>query len=265
MSTPNSESPWQFQPLPPDHLHPLTFLRPDVLLHVHELWKTGKHNESTYRTFSLPDNQSFRPFYMMGTFACLEYLKDWRLTSDDVKRLSGLESLAGLPAEFWNYLTDIPHFTGSVKSLPDGQVMGFQPIRNSPEVLEMYGDDPVPLNLVIVHGRSAEVALISEAFAAILDFSIEISMDIVTDKIAGRPMMYYETERELHPYWAKLAATIESLSAGDNPLNKRLIKIWLWSDGIRDPDMPARAQRMQNYFDSKGHDAGVLARMEIIR
>jgi hypothetical protein len=263
--TPKRETPWQFQPLPPDHLHPLTFLRPDVVLHVHDLWKSGRHNETTYRTFSLPDVTNFRPFLMMGGFACVDYLKDWRITPQDVERLRGLESLAELPAAFWDYLTSIPHFTGSMKALPDGQLMGDRPIEVSPEVREMHGDAKVELDLVGVEGPSAEVALISEAFAAIIDFSIAISADQVAHKRAGLAMMYYETERELHPYWARLAATIESIIANDNPLNKRLHKIWLWSDGIRDPDMPARTHRAMNDLEAQGYDTGVLSRKEIAR
>jgi hypothetical protein len=78
-------------------------------------------------------------------------------------------------------------------------------------------------------------------------------------------MMYYETERELHPYWARLAATIESIIANDNPLNKRLNKIWLWSDEIRDPDMPARTHQAMNDLKAQGYDTGVLSRKEIAR
>jgi hypothetical protein len=53
--------PWHFVALPHDHLHPLTFLRPDVILRVHELWSTGRHNDRTFRSFSLPDATNFRP------------------------------------------------------------------------------------------------------------------------------------------------------------------------------------------------------------
>src|SRR5688572_9778963 len=122
-STPKKKTPWQFKPLPPDQLHPLTFLRPDVVLHVHDLWTSGRHNEGTYRTFSLPDVTNFRPFHMMGGSACLDYIESWCITPEDVGRLRGLESLAELPAAFWNYLTSIPHFTGSIKALPDGQLI----------------------------------------------------------------------------------------------------------------------------------------------
>src|SRR5262249_19172803 len=183
-STPKKKTPWQFQPLPPDHLHPLTFLRPDVVLHVHDLWKSGRHNETTSRYFSLPEATNFRPFHMMGVSACMDYMKSWRITPDDVERFRGLESLAELPGAFWDYLTSIPHFTGRVKALEDGQFIG-----------SATGELP----LVAVEGPCAEVALISEAFAAIIDFSIAISADQVAHKQAGLVMMYYETERELHP------------------------------------------------------------------
>jgi len=264
-NTPKKNTPWQFQPLPPDHLHPLTFLRPDVLLHVHDLWKSRRQNEPTYRTFSLPDITKFKPFHMMGGFACLDYIKSWRITPEDVEQLRGLESLAELSSDFWDYLSSIPHFTGSMKALPDGQLMGDRPIEISPEVRDLYGEAKVELDLVVVEGPSAEVALISEAFAAILDFSIQISADQVAHKQAGLVGMYYETERELHPYWAKLAGTIESIIANDNPLKRRLHKLWLWLDETRDPDMPARTHQAISALKAKGYDTGVLARTEVIR
>jgi hypothetical protein len=86
-STPKRKTPWQFQPLPPDHLHPLTFLRPDVVLHVHDLWKSGRHNETTYRTFSLPDATNFRPFVMMGGSDCVHYIESWRQILRDASSL----------------------------------------------------------------------------------------------------------------------------------------------------------------------------------
>lgn len=257
------KTPWQFQPLPPDHLHPLTFLRPDVVLHVYDLWKSSRHNEPTHRTFSLRDNTNFRPFAMRGGLACLDYIRGWRITPDDVEKLRGLESLVELPAAFWDYLTSIPHFSGSIKAMPDGQLMEDRPIKVSPEARELFGNEKIPLPLVVVEGPSAEVALISEAFATIIDFSIAISADQVAHNRAGLVMMYYETERELHPYWAKLAATIESLIANDSPLNKRLNKIWLWLDEIRDPDMPARTHQAMNDLEAQGYESGVLARKEI--
>jgi len=193
----------------------------------------------------------------------MDYIKGWHITPEDVERLRGLESLASLPAAFWDYLTSILHFSGSIKAMPDGQLMGDRPIKVSPEVRELYGDTKVELDIVILEGPSAEVALISEAFAAIIDFSIAISADLLAHKQAGLLMMYYETERELHPYWAKLAATIESLFANDNPLNKRLNKIWLWTDEVLDPDMPVRTHQAMNDLEAQGYDIGVLLRKEI--
>ena len=195
----------------------------------------------------------------------MDFIRGWCITPEDVERLRGLESLAELPPAFWDYLTSIPHFTGSIKALPDGQLMGDRPIEVSPKVRELYGDAKVELNLVAVEGPSAEVALISEAFAAIIDFSIAISADQVADKQAGLVMMYYETERELHPYWAKLAAVIESIIANDNPLDKRLKKIWLWTDEVFDPDIPARTHQAMNDLEAQGYDIGVLSRKEIAR
>lgn len=192
----------------------------------------------------------------------MDYVRDWQITPEDVERLRGLESLEKLPEAFWNYLTNIPHFTGSINVIPDGNLMGSRPIEVSPEIRELYGDAKVNLPLVTVEGPSAEVALISEAFAAIIDFSIAISADQVAHKQANLEM-YYETERELHPYWAKLATTIESIIANDNPLNKRLNKIWLWSDGIRDPDMPASIHQAMDDLKAQGYDSGILVRKEI--
>jgi hypothetical protein len=265
VSTPKKNTPWQFQPLPPDHLHPLTFLRPDVVLHVHDLWKSGKQNEPTYRTFCLPgDSTNVKPFRMMGGFACVDYIESWRITPVDLERLRGLESLAELSPDFWDYLISIPHFTGSVNALPDGLLMGDRPIKISPEV-RVSGEAAVPLVLVAVEGPSAEVALISEAFAAILDFSLQISADQLAHQQAGLVGIYYETERELHPYWAKLAGTIESIISNDNPLERRLHKLWIWSDVTRDPDMPARTLQARRALEAKGYDTGVLARTEVIR
>src|SRR5262249_34693569 len=139
------------------------------------------------------------------------------------------------------------------------------PIKISPEVPDLYGEAAVELDLVTVEGPSAEVALISEAFAAILDFSLQISADQVADQQAGLFGMYYETERELHPYWAKLAGTIESIISNDNPLKRRLHKLHLWSDETRDPDMPARTLQAMRALEAKGYDIGVLARREFIR
>jgi hypothetical protein len=259
------KTPWQFQALPQHHLHPLTFLRPDVVLHVHELWTSGRHNSTTHRTFALPDITNFRPFYMMGVFACMDYIKSWHITPEDVERLRGFESLEELPAAFWSYLISLPHFTGSIEALPDGQLMGDRPLKVSPKDRELYGDEKIGLDLVVVKGPSAEVALISEALAAIIDFSISVSAGLTGDKRAGLMMMYYQTERDLHPYWAKLAATIESIIFNDNPLNKLLNKIWLWSDELSDPGMPARTLQSRSDLEALKYDVGILSRMEIKR
>jgi hypothetical protein len=102
----------------------------------------------------------------------MDYVKSWRITPEDVERLRGLESLAELPAAFWDYLTSIPHFTGRIKALEDGQLWGDRPIEVSPEVREMRGDAKVEFDLVGVEGPSAEVALISEALLQSLIFRL---------------------------------------------------------------------------------------------
>jgi hypothetical protein len=87
-------------------------------MHVHDLWVSKKHNEITHRTFALPDIKNFKPFYMMGVSACLDYIKNWRITQEDTELLCGLESLAELPAAFWSYALRLSMYVETATSRP---------------------------------------------------------------------------------------------------------------------------------------------------
>jgi hypothetical protein len=254
--------PWQFLPLPADYLHPLTFTRPDVILHVYDLWKAGKHKEISSREFSLPDATKIPPFVMVGVRDCVKFLNGWHISETDISILKGFESLSSLESEFWDFLGKL-RITGRVEGIPDGTVMGMGTMELSPKVREIYGDKPVPLGLLQIESAAAEVALVSEGIAAILDFTIKYSTRLYKDKLAGIPPMFYESERELHPYWARLAASIEYVIDAYNPLTTPPERAWLWIDESRDPLLRAHAERIAPLVRNAGYDPMMLIRKEI--
>ncbi|HEY5027567.1 MAG TPA: hypothetical protein VIK39_04095 [Candidatus Angelobacter sp.] len=263
MSIPgNPKVPWQFLPLPPDYLHPLTFTRPDVILHVYDLWSAGKHNELSFREFSLPDATKIPSFAIMGVRDCMKFLDGWHISETDVAILQGVESLSDLEPSFWDFLAGL-RITGRVKGIPDGTVMGVGRIELSSKIREMYGDKQVPLGLLNIESAAAEIALVSEGLAAILDFAIEYSMRLFKDKLAGSPPMFYESEREIHPYWARLAAGIEYVINVQNPLMTPSKRAWLWIDESRDSQLLARAEEVAPLVRIAGYDPMMLVRREI--
>ena len=141
---------------------------------------------------------------MVGLSACVDFIKDWKINSTDVTILQGVESISNLPQAFWTYLLSLENFSGIIQGLPDGEIMGLQPITATPALLEMYGEKPIQLDLIQIEGNSAEVALISEGFATILDFSIHYSRNLLSYKLSGQRPMFFESEREIHPFWAHL-------------------------------------------------------------
>jgi hypothetical protein len=255
-----SANPWRFLPLPENELHSLKFLRPDVLLHVHDLWAAGKHNEPTERMFVRPDVTDFEPFHVMGVSACMDYIKHWHITKDDIALLSGIGSLSSLSPEFWNYLLSITHFSGSVSALPEGQMMSPKVVSVSDELRKKHGDEKIPLNVLFIEGKTAEVALISEAFGTILDFAIAYSTTLVRDKLSQQPPTYYDTERTIHPYWARLAAWIEYIIVGGNPKEIAVDKIWLWADEVLDGDIHRRVGERSKKLELAGHQVAHLIR-----
>jgi hypothetical protein len=253
----------QFLPLSSEYLHPLTFIRPDVILHVFELWNAGTHSRLVERMFSLPDIEKFRPFAMMGGWACVEFIKNWKIHDEDIAILKQLESLNGLDSEFWTFLGKMTHFSGRISALPDGTIMRSDRITVTPEVREMFDSRHVPLYVLMVEGPASEVALISEGLATILDFSLTYSARLFEDKDAKQFPMFYTSERELHPYWARLASTIESLLGVQNPLNVSADIIWLWIDDERDSQLRGRADRAASALRYIGRDPRMLIRQPI--
>ena|SRR5215469_14482699 len=79
---------------------PLTFIQPDVFLHVHEMWSNGRHETITGRTYSavfpLTD---LRPFAVYGIRHLMEFLRGWKFSGDDVRFLRSLPSLGSLQEE----------------------------------------------------------------------------------------------------------------------------------------------------------------------
>ena len=153
-------------------------------------------------------------------------------------------------------------FTGTVSALPDGTVVETTRVRVPADVRERYADRPVPLSLVMIESGAAEVALLSQGVAAILDFAIEYSTRLFADVRARRPAIFYASERDTHPYWARFAATIERALDVQNPLSTPADTAWLWVDERRDGDLRRRAERSAVVLESLGRTPLMLIRRE---
>jgi hypothetical protein len=155
----------------------LTFVSPDVLAHVHELWINGRHQAPTTRTFAavfrLPE---LRPFAVLGLRHVTDFVRNWKFSHDDVDFLRLLPSCTSFPNGFWDYLEQL-RFQGDISAVPEGTIFGSSPIEMSDDMRREYnyeGKSPFPL--LVIHGPAGAVALMSEFIFNILSQATMTSM-----------------------------------------------------------------------------------------
>ena len=248
----SSNQGWQDLLLPEDLVHPMLFLRPDTILHVHDLWTAGRHQDDASHEFSLRDVSTIRPFVMVGSRLCTHFLKDWRITPADIVAFRALPSLEELSDEFWQYLAGFERFRISMSAIQDGELFGQVPMYVDANLASQSGGQPISFPLIRVAGESAQVALVSEAIGTILDFSIDHSIRITAHVRAGRPRVFYGAEREMHPMWSRFANEVEFVLNARTIFDTDLNHLWMWVDPKRVPDQMSEAQRNGAALQRKG-------------
>ena len=114
---------------------PLTFIRPDVLVHIHDLWVKQKHDQITHRSFTAVfDLSALRPFVVVGLDHVMNYVRNWRFSDSDIEFLQSLPSCSTFQAPFWLYLRNIQKFPGNIRGVREGEIYGTSPMQMSDEL-----------------------------------------------------------------------------------------------------------------------------------
>ncbi len=195
------------------------------------------------REFSLHDCTKFPPFFMSGLHHCIEYLMGWKFGREDTDMFRALPSLAELPEAFWHYLEGIPHFEGKVNGVPDGTFFDSSSMQVTPKAKAMHGGGPVPLAIVRIEGPAPQVALLSEAITAVLDFCVDYSAIVTGHRIRSSSRWLGRAEREALPLWSSFATRIEAVLAPQALSEANPDEVWLWCDPERyDGDVETASQ-----------------------
>ena len=252
--------PWAYLRLSDGGLHSSSFLRPDMILHVHDLWAHGRHDWKVVRDFALPENQKIEPFVFFGVQHCLDFLSEWCLTEADLVPLQALPSLAALPEDFWGYLKGLPFLRCSISARDEGTYIGDKLIKENEVAPRDYDSETVPFTLMRVAGSAAHVALISEAMGTILDFCWAYSTSLTRRHNSGVRQMG-KSERENHPLWAMFATRMEMVMANQEDLDMR--NLWLWCDPERDSNAVSTATVVGRHLRARGESVMLLIRGDI--
>ncbi|MNX81275.1 hypothetical protein D3C86_1129580 [compost metagenome] len=253
--------PWAHLRLSDGGLHSSSFLRPDLILHVHDLWANGRHDWKVHRYFSLPDCQKIQPFVFFGVQHCMDFLQNWCLTETDLSALRALPSLSALPQAFWDYLKGIPSLSCTISALREGTRFGDKPIKVSETVPRKSDSETVPFPLMQVTGSAAHVALISEAMGTVLDFCLDYSKMLTRRHLRGGVRQIGRSERENHPLWAMFATRMEIVMTKQEDLDMK--NLWLWCDSERDSDAVATATALGRQLQLRGESVMLLIRGDI--
>lgn len=197
----------------------LSFLQPDVLLHVYDLWSKNLHQNPTSRTFSvILNNGELRPFIAFGMQDALDFVVDWRISPSDIAFLQTVPSFDHLSKDFWSYLLSIERFSGAIQAVPEGTIFGTSPMKMSDEIRKNFEyTDVSPFPLLRMEGEYGQVSLLSEYIYNIIASASYRSKIALAQRGRGPGRAYYGlAEAMVHP----LDAYQESASnfiAGNTP------------------------------------------------
>ena len=191
---------------------PLTFLRPDVLAHVHGLWIKRRHQVKTVRAFSaIFDPNELRPFAAVGLQHVFDFVQNWKFADEDIEFLQLLPSCAAFQSGFWNYLRTLT-FRGDINGVRGGEVFGTRPIQLTEMVAKQYGNK-IPLPLLDIEGEAGIVALMSEFIFNILAQATLSSMAAFAHKDRTLGVHNYGgSELYVHPIYAVLESEADAIS-----------------------------------------------------
>jgi hypothetical protein len=193
---------------------PLTFIQPDVLTHVYELWVSGKHEDQTSRSFTaiFPIEQN-QEFIAHGTGQVVDFLSHWKFSRSDIEFLRSLPSLNAFQEAFWDYLQSL-RFVGSARGVRDGELLGQSPMQMSDELRRDYHyEGKSPWIIMQFEGSAASIALLSETVFYILAQSLDSSIIALRRKRnMEKPTHFYgASEQHFHPLFAVIEATLDVL------------------------------------------------------